>query len=91
MNRQLKRRDFLKSTVIGSLALGPMVLAGPKAKQTRPNIVMFVSDDHGYFDSATYGSKVVKTPNMDRIAGHGMKFAHTFVGSPTCVPSRPSS
>ena len=88
MNRQLKRRDFLKSTVLGSLALGPMVLAGPKAKQTRPNIVMFVSDDHGYLDSATYGSKVVKTPNMDRIAGHGMKFAHTFVGSPTCVPSR---
>jgi arylsulfatase A-like enzyme len=50
--------------------------------------VLFLADDHGYFDSSVYGSKVVRTPNMARLAAAGMTFANAFSASPTCVPSR---
>ncbi len=54
----------------------------------RPNIVLFISDDHGYADSGAYGDKVVKTPHIDRLAQEGMKFINAFAASPLCSPSR---
>jgi N-sulfoglucosamine sulfohydrolase len=55
---------------------------------SRPNIVIFLSDDHGYLDSEVYGAKDVRTPNMLRLAKAGMTFTHCFVASPSCAPSR---
>ncbi len=55
---------------------------------TRPNIVIFLADDHGYLDSEVYGAKDVRTPNMLRLAKAGMIFTHCFVASPSCAPSR---
>ena len=54
----------------------------------KPNIVVFISDDHGQLDSAPYGAADVRTPNMDRLAADGMTFTHAFVASPACGPSR---
>lgn len=53
-----------------------------------PNIVVFLADDHGYFDSEVYGAKDVRTPNMLRLAKAGMTFTLCFVASPSCAPSR---
>lgn len=75
----LARRSFLQGAA-GFPAL--------KAQSRRPDIVLFLSDDHGYFDSSVYGSKDIRTPNMARLAADGMTFTHTFTASPTCVPSR---
>jgi N-sulfoglucosamine sulfohydrolase len=55
---------------------------------SRPNIVIFLADDHGYLDSEVYGAKDVRTPNMLRLAKAGMTFTHCFVASPSCAPSR---
>lgn len=55
---------------------------------TQPNIVVFLSDDHGQRDSTVYGSKDVKTPNMERLARDGMVFDRAFAASPSCAPSR---
>jgi len=54
----------------------------------RPNIVVFISDDHGMADSQAYGSTEVRTPNMERLAADGLKFTHAFIASPACGPSR---
>ncbi len=54
----------------------------------RPNIVFFISDDHGYLDSPVYGSHAVRTPTMERLAAAGARFTNAFVGSPSCAPSR---
>jgi arylsulfatase A-like enzyme len=54
----------------------------------KPNVVLFLADDHGYFDSPVYGSKVVRTPNMESMAAAGKVCTGVFSGSPTCVPSR---
>ncbi|MGV3485023.1 MAG: sulfatase-like hydrolase/transferase [Planctomycetaceae bacterium] len=54
----------------------------------RPDLVVFLSDDHTRTDSSLYGDGQVPTPNMDRIADAGMTFDRAFVVSPSCAPSR---
>ncbi|MCX6953542.1 MAG: sulfatase-like hydrolase/transferase [Verrucomicrobia bacterium] len=54
----------------------------------RPNLVVFLSDDHSLLDSSVYGSKDVRTPNMQRLATDGLTFDRAFVASPSCAPSR---
>jgi len=58
------------------------------AQSSRPNLVVFFSDDHGLLDSTVYGATDVRTPNMRRLAGEGLVFTHAFVASPACAPSR---
>lgn len=54
---------------------------------TRPNIVIFLTDDHSQLDASPYGSSL-HTPNMQRLADAGMTFSRAFVASPSCAPSR---
>ncbi|MEQ1827808.1 MAG: sulfatase-like hydrolase/transferase, partial [Pirellula sp.] len=54
----------------------------------KPNIVVFLSDDHTWRDSGVYGSKDIQTPNMDRLSRDGMTFDNAYVASPSCAPSR---
>ncbi|MEN9637517.1 MAG: hypothetical protein RL077_5921 [Verrucomicrobiota bacterium] len=68
--------------------LGTSLLAAEKKSTTLPNIVVFISDDHGMLDSQPYGSTEVRTPQMARLAADGLKFTHAFVASPACGPSR---
>src|SRR4051794_26399652 len=68
--------------------LAPCARAGAEAPMPRPNIVVFISDDHGYLDSEPYGATDVQTPNMKRFADAGCRFTHAFVASPSCAPSR---
>jgi len=60
------------------------------AASNRPNIVMYLSDDHGVDFVGCYGNPVVRTPNIDALAREGMKFNRMFAPSPTCSPSRAS-
>ncbi len=54
----------------------------------KPNLVILLSDDHGYLDSAPYGAADIRTPNLKRFAHAGCRFTHVFVASPSCAPSR---
>jgi hypothetical protein len=56
----------------------------------KPNIVVFLSDDHTLRDASLYGSTEISTPNMDRVAALGMTFNRAYVASPSCGPSRAS-
>lgn len=56
--------------------------------QARPHIVVFFTDDLGVMDTTVYGSKDVRTPNVERLAAAGMTFDRAFVASPACAPSR---
>lgn len=58
--------------------------------QPRPNILFIMSDDHAAHALSCYGSGVVKTPNIDRLAGEGMLFRNCFVTNSLCAPSRAS-
>ena len=57
-------------------------------RQRRPDMVIFLSDDHTVRDSSVYGSPDIQTPNMARLAACGMVFDRAYVASPSCAPSR---
>ncbi|MGB8353390.1 MAG: sulfatase [Chthoniobacteraceae bacterium] len=56
--------------------------------EDRPNIILINCDDLGYGDVGCYGSKVNKTPAIDRLAAEGMRFTDFYMVSPVCSPSR---
>jgi arylsulfatase A-like enzyme len=58
------------------------------AADARPNILFIMSDDHGYQAIGAYGSKVNKTPHIDRLAKEGMRFDRAFVTNSICGPCR---
>lgn len=58
--------------------------------QTKPNIVYILADDLGYGDLSCYGQKLFKTPTLDSLAHHGIRFTQHYTGSPVCAPSRAS-
>ncbi len=54
----------------------------------KPNIVIVYLDDLGYGDVGAYGSTILKTPNIDRLANGGVRFTNGYASSATCTPSR---
>ena len=56
--------------------------------QQKPNIIIFISDDHAYQTIGAYGSKYGKTPNIDRIANEGAVFENMYVNNSICGPAR---
>lgn len=60
-----------------------------KVRDGRSNIVIIVTDDHGYGDLGAYGySDDIRTPNLDWLATNGALMTHGYVTAPQCVPSR---
>ncbi len=90
----MKRRDFLKAMGVGmaSLATEGCVGAYPKrrgsASDAGPNIVFIIVDDMGWADLGCYGSKQIKTPNIDRMAAEGVRFTDAYSGCTVCAPAR---
>ncbi|MFC7626105.1 sulfatase [Microlunatus sp. GCM10028923] len=55
----------------------------------RPNILLIVSDDHGYADRSALGYHAdVRTPALDRLAAEGVTCTDAYVTAPICSPSR---
>ena len=89
--KKLARRDFLKMTAVAaSLPLTGCLpgLARSSSKAQRPNIVFMMTDDHASHAMSCYGSKINKTPNLDRMANEGMLFKNCFCTNSICAPSR---
>jgi arylsulfatase A-like enzyme len=56
---------------------------------TKPNLIIILTDDHGYADLSCQGQESdVKTPNLDRLAAEGVRFTDGYVSAPQCCPSR---
>lgn len=53
-----------------------------------PNIIIFMTDDQGIGDLSCYGAKDIRTPNLDRLAASGARFANWYAAQPVCSPSR---
>jgi arylsulfatase A-like enzyme len=69
------------------LALAACAAAAPAADK-RPNILYIMADDHAAHAVSAYSSKLIKTPNIDRIAKEGMRFDRCYVTNSICTPSR---
>ena len=95
---------FLFSTILLVLGTAPAILAtlvaltflgvpgqllAQTVEDTRPNILVFISDDMGWGQPGFNGGTQVPTPNMDRIANEGVKLTQFYV-HPVCSPTRAS-
>ncbi len=56
----------------------------------KPNIIIVFADDQGYQDLGCFGSPNIKTPNIDRMAGEGMRFTSFYSAYCVCSASRAS-
>jgi arylsulfatase A-like enzyme len=84
----VNRRDFVKTLSAGTAAVAnwPALAAAPGGKH--PNIIYIMADDHSASAISAYGSRVNKTPNIDRLAEGGMRFDNCFCTNSICTPSR---
>jgi arylsulfatase A len=86
-----RRNSLLPACLVLALAVLPMRTAQSQASvkgDRPPNILMIVSDDQGYRDVGCFGSDLVKTPNLDRLAEGGVCLTSFYVTWPACTPSR---
>jgi arylsulfatase A-like enzyme len=82
-----KRTRFIARGV--SLALGlSLSLLGAETGAKRPNILFIMTDDHAAQAISAYGSRVNRTPNLDRLATEGMRMDRVFATNSICTPSR---
>ncbi|MGJ5819780.1 arylsulfatase [Paludibaculum fermentans] len=78
------RRSFLRTAATAAAGLGQLTAA----QGERPNILLILADDMGFSDIGCYGSEIA-TPNLDRLAGQGVRFTQ-FYNCARCCPSRAS-
>ena len=73
------------------LLLTPTRVAGDTAATESsgllPNIILLITDDQGYGDLGVHGNPVLRTPNLDRLAGESVRLDDYHV-APTCSPTR---
>jgi arylsulfatase A-like enzyme len=90
-NKQMNKRNII-GFAISILAIGLglywTMLPGKKEPKKRPNVILIMTDDHTTQAMSCYGSKLIQTPNLDRIANEGMRFDNCYVSNSLCGPSR---
>lgn len=79
---EISRRGLL------SAFAAPLALSAQSRKKRLPNIIWIMADDLGYADVGCYGQKIIRTPNIDRLAVEGMRFTQAYAGCTVCAPSR---
>src|SRR5438309_11458882 len=72
----VRRREFLRITALAVVAGAMHAAAG----QPKPNIVFIYSDDVGYGDISCYGATKAMTPNLDKLAGGGLRLTNAHAG-----------
>ncbi|MFB3827838.1 MAG: sulfatase-like hydrolase/transferase [Bryobacteraceae bacterium] len=70
---------------IAGLAAAPAIL---RAQRRKPNILIILADDLGYGDLSSWGSRDLRTPNVDALAASGVRFDRFYANSPVCSPTR---
>ena len=55
-----------------------------------PNVIFILADDYGWNDLSCMGSQYYETPNLDRLAKHGVKFTNAYAACQVSSPSRAS-
>jgi arylsulfatase A-like enzyme len=91
----MKRREFIQKTGAAGVGLAlspilPRTALGDPAPAARPNILVFLTDDHAQWAQQAYGNSELQTPNMSKLAAAGTRMTNAFCTTPVCSPARAS-
>jgi arylsulfatase A-like enzyme len=78
------RRDLLKTPLMATAS------RVARARDRRPNLLFLIADDHAGYVLGASGNRRALTPNLDRLASEGTRFARHYCNAPVCTPSRQS-
>ena len=83
------RRSFLRTCAAAGAWAGiaPLLAGADTGGDRRPNVVLIIGDDQGFGDYGFMGHPVIKTPNLDRLAGESVVFTRGYVTTALCCPS----
>jgi len=100
MSDRMNRREFLEKAaagsagILGAAAGVPLVASTPRVRAQEGgdakamNFLIIITDQFSPRAMGVAGHKIVKTPNLDRLASQGVRFAHSYANTPICSPSR---
>jgi len=78
-----------------ALTAALLIASGPlwakESDETKPNVILCMTDDQGWGDTGYNGHPVLKTPNLDAMAAGGIRFNRFYSGAPVCSPTRGSA
>jgi len=81
----MNRREFIGGS---AAAVAGASLPGRARASLEPNVIIIMADDLGYGDLGCYGSELLNTPHIDRMASEGVRFTSFYSCAPLCAPSR---
>ncbi len=92
MKSRLQNRTAIRLVIFTCfLAAGAGITCRqPAPDHDRPNLIFILADDLGYGDVGFNGQQKIKTPNLDKLAGEGIRFTRFYAGTSVCAPSRSS-
>jgi arylsulfatase A-like enzyme len=79
--------NFLRFLFVAGLIVCSLRVA-TAASARKPNILVIISDDHGYAEIGVQGCRDVPTPRIDSLAKNGVRFTNGYVSCPVCSPTR---
>lgn len=93
--KNMARKKFLEKIsplrFAGLALLAGVVVSGwvqpVRAAERKPNVIVILTDDHGFGELGATGNPVVRTPNIDRFARQGVALLNFHV-QPVCSPTR---
>ena len=74
--------------IISFLAICSTSIIAQVVSDSRPNILLFITDDQSWIHTSFAGEQAIETPGFDRVARAGTYFANAFCAAPSCSPSR---
>ena len=86
---RFRSQEFALSIFVAVALVGAFAADAEAADAARrPNVVFLLADDLGYGDLGCFGQLKIRTPNLDRLAGEGMRLTQHYSGNAVCAPSR---
>jgi arylsulfatase A-like enzyme len=81
----------MRLVLLATLAVGCVFATVGHAqseRESRPNVVLIITDDLGWADLGSYGATDIRTPNLDRLARQGLRLTDFYANGVTCSPTR---
>ncbi|MBT3377552.1 MAG: sulfatase-like hydrolase/transferase [Lentisphaerae bacterium] len=90
-SQRLGRREFITRSGAAGMALvvgAPATILAQHDERQKPNIIFLFADDMRWDAMGCMGNRVIRTPNLDRLANDGVLFENAFVTTSICAPNR---